>query len=196
MGRLEISKQETYCRKEETSASKAAKRPDRTGSCDYRHGVVMNRVLDGQDQDQEVLNSNIPEEELQVKGLKVDLYPHQIRAVKLLPEEDRAYKDERWHIIEEFDRDDSITVLLASFGSASVGLNLTMASRVIFLDPWWNPVVHDQACDGSIESAKSVMLTFPKSITKIPGRTTFTTSWAGRKSCRNGSASQPRTHIE
>jgi SWI/SNF-related matrix-associated actin-dependent regulator of chromatin subfamily A3 len=38
-------------------------------------------------------------------------------------------------------------VLLASLRVASLGLNLTRASQVFFLDPWWNPFVEDQATD-------------------------------------------------
>ena len=31
--------------------------------------------------------------------------------------------------------------------AGGVGLNLTAASEVILLDPWWNPAVEDQAAD-------------------------------------------------
>ncbi|GAB4821905.1 hypothetical protein N2152v2_008951 [Parachlorella kessleri] len=38
-------------------------------------------------------------------------------------------------------------VLIASLKAGGVGLNLTSASRVHLLDPWWNPSVEDQAMD-------------------------------------------------
>ncbi|KAG5438280.1 hypothetical protein PCANB_002767 [Pneumocystis canis] len=38
-------------------------------------------------------------------------------------------------------------VLLCSLKSGALGLNLTIASRVILLDIWWNPAVEDQAID-------------------------------------------------
>lgn len=41
----------------------------------------------------------------------------------------------------------SPTVLLVSLKAGGVGLNLTAASRVHLLDPWWNAAVEDQACD-------------------------------------------------
>ncbi|KAK5741928.1 hypothetical protein LTR17_003676 [Elasticomyces elasticus] len=37
------------------------------------------------------------------------------------------------------------SILLASLRSGGLGLNLTMASRVICLDPWWNSSVEQQA---------------------------------------------------
>ncbi|KMZ72960.1 putative DNA repair helicase rad5,16 [Zostera marina] len=39
------------------------------------------------------------------------------------------------------------TILLASLRAAGVGINLTAASRVYFMDPWWNPSVEEQAMD-------------------------------------------------
>lgn len=38
-------------------------------------------------------------------------------------------------------------VILCSLKSASLGINLTRASQVFLLDPWWNPSVEDQAVD-------------------------------------------------
>lgn len=38
-------------------------------------------------------------------------------------------------------------MLLVSLKAGGVGLNLTAASRVHLLDPWWNPSVEEQAMD-------------------------------------------------
>lgn len=38
-----------------------------------------------------------------------------------------------------------VTVLLVSLMAGNVGLNLTAASHVIIVDPWWNPFVEEQA---------------------------------------------------
>jgi SNF2 family DNA or RNA helicase len=38
-------------------------------------------------------------------------------------------------------------LLLLSLKAGGVGLNLTAATDVILLDPWWNPAVEDQAAD-------------------------------------------------
>ncbi|KAK4532867.1 hypothetical protein CCYA_CCYA14G3724 [Cyanidiococcus yangmingshanensis] len=43
--------------------------------------------------------------------------------------------------------DEEMNVLLASLRAGGVGLNLTAASAVFLVDPWWNPYVEDQAID-------------------------------------------------
>jgi SWI/SNF-related matrix-associated actin-dependent regulator of chromatin subfamily A3 len=40
---------------------------------------------------------------------------------------------------------DSPRVFLASLKAAGLGTNLTAATHVHMLDPWWNPAVEDQA---------------------------------------------------
>jgi len=40
--------------------------------------------------------------------------------------------------------DPSITVILVSLKCGAVGLNLTVCSRVILLDLWWNPAIEQQ----------------------------------------------------
>ncbi|KAK9490840.1 SNF2 family N-terminal domain-containing protein [Lipomyces doorenjongii] len=40
-----------------------------------------------------------------------------------------------------------VTVLLCSLKCGALGLNLTCASRVLLVDPWWNPMVSEQAID-------------------------------------------------
>lgn len=43
--------------------------------------------------------------------------------------------------------DPDTTVLLCSLKCGALGLNLTCANRVVLLDPWWNPMVSEQAID-------------------------------------------------
>jgi SNF2 family DNA or RNA helicase len=40
-----------------------------------------------------------------------------------------------------------VEVLLCSLKCGALGLNLTCASRVILVDPWWNPMISEQAID-------------------------------------------------
>lgn len=47
--------------------------------------------------------------------------------------------------IEIFREDDSVKILIASLKCGGIGLNLTMASRVICVDPWWNNAIEQQA---------------------------------------------------
>ncbi|KAL6997704.1 RING-type E3 ubiquitin transferase [Sarracenia purpurea var. burkii] len=55
----------------------------------------------------------------------------------------------RARVIQEFEvpAPDGPTVLLASLKASGAGINLTAASRVYLLEPWWNPAVEEQAMD-------------------------------------------------
>ncbi|KAI7089867.1 hypothetical protein KC356_g2039 [Hortaea werneckii] len=53
--------------------------------------------------------------------------------------------DSREKAVREFETDPTKRIMLASLKSGGLGLNLTMASKVICLDPWWNNAVEQQA---------------------------------------------------
>lgn len=55
--------------------------------------------------------------------------------------------DDRGSIIKEFSKDENIKVFLISLKAGGYGLNLTSADTVILFDPWWNPMVENQAID-------------------------------------------------
>lgn len=48
-------------------------------------------------------------------------------------------------ILEQFKNDPDAHLLLMSYGTGAVGLNLQFASYVFLFDRWWNPAVEDQA---------------------------------------------------
>ncbi|MFU8847569.1 MAG: DEAD/DEAH box helicase [Opitutales bacterium] len=50
-------------------------------------------------------------------------------------------------VVEKFQNSDQPEVFLISLKAGGVGLNLTRASYVIHIDPWWNPSVENQASD-------------------------------------------------
>ncbi len=52
---------------------------------------------------------------------------------------------ERQPILDLFKKDKKKQVLLMSYGTGSVGLNLQFANYVFLFDRWWNPAVEDQA---------------------------------------------------
>ncbi|KAI1103966.1 SNF2 family N-terminal domain-containing protein [Jackrogersella minutella] len=54
---------------------------------------------------------------------------------------------QRRHAVDDFRTNPARTILLASLGSAAVGLDLTMASRVHIMEPGWNPLLEQQAMD-------------------------------------------------
>lgn len=55
--------------------------------------------------------------------------------------------DAREASLEALKTKDSVRILLCSLRAGSLGLNLTAASRVVVLEPFWNPFVEEQAID-------------------------------------------------
>lgn len=51
----------------------------------------------------------------------------------------------REQILDHFQFDPECRILLGTYGVMSVGLNLTQANHVIFLEPWWSGIVMDQS---------------------------------------------------
>ncbi|KAL3639669.1 hypothetical protein CASFOL_014637 [Castilleja foliolosa] len=69
------------------------------------------------------------------------------------------------NVIKEFNvpAPEGPTILLASLKALNVGINLTAASTVYLLEPWWNPVVEEHAIDcvhqiGQVENVSIVRL--------------------------------------
>ena len=56
-------------------------------------------------------------------------------------------KGKREQLITTFQESGTPLIFLMSLKVGGVGLNLTRASYVFHLDPWWNPAVEDQATD-------------------------------------------------
>jgi len=54
--------------------------------------------------------------------------------------------EERVRAVDRF-QSGAVDAFLLSLKAGGVGLNLTTATEVIHLDPWWNPAVEDQASD-------------------------------------------------
>jgi len=53
----------------------------------------------------------------------------------------------RKQVIENFKQHSDPSVFLISLKTGGTGLNLTEASYVFLLDPWWNPAIENQAVD-------------------------------------------------
>lgn len=55
----------------------------------------------------------------------------------------------RANVIKEFciPAPEGPTILLASLQASNAGINLTVASTVYLMEPWWNPAVEEQAMD-------------------------------------------------
>lgn len=69
------------------------------------------------------------------------------RKIKYVRLDGSVSPDSRPALIDEFDNNDEIHCFLISLKAGGVGLNLTKANNVIFLDPWWNIAVENQAAD-------------------------------------------------
>ncbi len=54
---------------------------------------------------------------------------------------------DRQSVVESFQNEPDVRVMLLSLKAGGTGLNLTAADHVFLLDPWWNPAAEDQAAD-------------------------------------------------
>jgi len=54
---------------------------------------------------------------------------------------------ERQKHVNHFNDDPKVKVFLISLKTGGTGLNLTAADTVILVDPWWNPMIENQAID-------------------------------------------------
>ncbi|KAF3039514.1 hypothetical protein E8E12_004791 [Didymella heteroderae] len=90
-------------------------------------------------------------------SVKIIIYTQFLAMIRILTKicEREGWKTEQYHgklslvarnkAIEEFASNDQSRILLASLRCGGLGLNLTMASKVIIIDPWWNQASEQQA---------------------------------------------------
>ena len=55
--------------------------------------------------------------------------------------------EERFRLVDEFNKNENIKVFLISLKAGGTGLNLVGADTVIHYDPWWNFSAENQASD-------------------------------------------------
>ncbi|GER25516.1 DNA repair helicase rad5 [Striga asiatica] len=67
------------------------------------------------------------------------------RGFEFLRFDGKLAQKKREKVLHEFADTRNKTVLLMSLKTGGVGLNLTAASNVFLMDPWWNPAVEEQA---------------------------------------------------
>ncbi|MEN5375886.1 DEAD/DEAH box helicase [Sphingobacterium kitahiroshimense] len=85
--------------------------------------------------------------------IETALAKHDIKVLKLT-----GQTRDRQHIVTQFQENEAQRVILISLKAGGTGLNLTAASLVYLVDPWWNPAVEAQAIDRAfrIGQAKDV----------------------------------------
>jgi SNF2 family DNA or RNA helicase len=94
-------------------------------------------------------------EEVAESGRKAIIFSQWVEPLQILAEKLEPYgalqyhgripQTERTPILDRFRADPDCHVLLMSYGTGSVGLNLQFANYVFLFDRWWNPAVEDQA---------------------------------------------------
>ena len=79
----------------------------------------------------------------------LDIIEHRLRlaGIKCVKLDGRMSFDNREKFITNFTEDPECRVFLISLKAGGVALNLTVASAVYIMDPWWNPAVEFQAMD-------------------------------------------------
>ena len=75
----------------------------------------------------------------------------------------RIPQAQRTPILDQFKDDPTKHVLLMSYGSGSVGLNLQFTNYVFLFDRWWNPAIEDQA----INRAHRIGQRLPVTVTRF-----------------------------
>ncbi|KAJ1660888.1 DNA helicase rad5 [Dispira simplex] len=76
--------------------------------------------------------------------ISVQLTQHDIAHVQL---HGKMTRGQRELAIQTFRQDPGYRVILLSLRAGGTGLNLTCASRVFLMDPWWNTAIENQAID-------------------------------------------------
>ncbi|KAM0938919.1 putative DNA helicase chromatin remodeling SNF2 family [Dioscorea sansibarensis] len=71
--------------------------------------------------------------------------PLKKKNVRFLRFDGKLSQKQRETVLKEFSESTDKLVLLMSLKAGGVGLNLTAASNVFLMDPWWNPAVEEQA---------------------------------------------------
>jgi SNF2 family DNA or RNA helicase len=81
-------------------------------------------------------------------------------------------QNQRQAILDHFKEDNSKHVLLMSYGTGSVGLNLQFTNYVFLFDRWWNPAVEDQAINRAHRLGQKSPVTVTRFLTQgtIEGR--------------------------
>lgn len=94
-------------------------------------------------------------EEIAASGGKAILFSQWTKSLDWLAERLQSFNPLIYHggvptkkrepILDQFQHDPNAHLLLMSYGTGAVGLNLQFAGYVFLFDRWWNPAVEDQA---------------------------------------------------
>ena len=115
-------------------------------------------------------------EEIATSGKKAILFSQWTKVLDwLAPEMERfggliyhggVPNKKREPILKQFEEDPTKHILLMSYGTGAVGLNLQFAGYVFLFDRWWNPAVEDQAINRAHRIGQKDTVIVTKFITK------------------------------
>lgn len=118
-------------------------------------------------------------EEIAASGGKAILFSQWTRCIDWLAERLKPFGSLIYHggvptkqrepILAQFKEDPNTHLLLMSYGTGAVGLNLQFAGYVFLFDRWWNPAVEDQA----INRAHRIGQKSPVIVTKFISKDTI-----------------------
>lgn len=118
-------------------------------------------------------------EEVAESGQKAIIFSQWVEPLAVIAEALKKYgalqyhgkipQPERTPILDRFKADPSCHVLLMSYGTGSVGLNLQFTNYVFLFDRWWNPAIEDQA----INRAHRIGQKFPVTVTRFISENTI-----------------------
>ena len=118
-------------------------------------------------------------EEVAASGRKAIVFSQWVEPLHVLADALAAYGPLQYHgkipqaertpILDRFKADPDCHVLLMSYGTGSVGLNLQFTNYVFLFDRWWNPAVEDQA----INRAHRIGQRHPVTVTRFLARETI-----------------------
>ncbi len=110
-------------------------------------------------------------EEIQASGKKAILFSQWTRTIDWIAERTKSFNALVYHggiptkqrepILKQFKEDPQAHLLLMSYGTGAVGLNLQFSNYVFLFDRWWNPAIEDQAINRAhrIGQKSSVIVT-------------------------------------
>ncbi|MBP7562459.1 MAG: DEAD/DEAH box helicase [Candidatus Cloacimonetes bacterium] len=73
---------------------------------------------------------------------------------------------DRQRVIDHFNTDTNVRAFLISLKTGGYGINLTSADTVIIVDPWWNPMLENQAIDRAYRIGQTQKVNVYRLITK------------------------------
>ena len=118
-------------------------------------------------------------EEVAESGRKAIIFSQWVEPLIVLAEALKPYGPLQYHgripqkdrtpILDQFKEDPDKHVLLMTYGTGSVGLNLQFTNYVFLFDRWWNPAIEDQA----INRAHRIGQRHPVTVTRFLSENTI-----------------------